>query len=58
MTSKEKFDPYNVRSTGIKEIRREWRRNHPPIQTMMSNRTDEYFIKEREPGVDTAFCSH
>jgi len=57
MTSKEIFDPYNVRSTGIKEIRRERRRNHPPIQTMMSNRTNEYFIEEREQGVYTTFCT-
>lgn len=49
MASKDKFDSYNVRSKEMKEIRREWRKNHPPTQTRMSTREiDVYFDGERE----------
>lgn len=49
MASKDKFDSYNVRSKEMKEIRREWRKNHPPTQTRMSTREiDVYFDGKRE----------
>ena len=49
MASKDKFDPYNVRSKEMKEIRREWRKNHPPTQSRMSTKEiDVKFSGERE----------